>query len=251
MMRLSGAGPVSESLGPWRDAVDQAFTAVDGQIARLTGCVAQAGRIQQTAFVVVGDRAIQPVHSALRPNVALVRADLIGLGVEGRIDHWDALARSNGRSAFVYARSEKAALEARDALSDEAKRTGAFRVVSAQEMIDLGADKDAWFGLEAKPGFVFLDDAIGSAVSAAPMRGASGALSPASAGSPGLVAWGQGWREALRVPEMRQIDVAPTLARMLDVSLPDATGHAMPGLLRLETEKPGSGTAPPAPSGAP
>lgn len=253
LLRLRGAERVSEIQGPWRAAVDQAFGGVDAQIARLTACVSQAGLIRDTAFVVVGDRAIQPVHSALRPNAALAGGGLIDLGIEGRIDHWDALARSNGRSAFVYARTEKAALRARGLLAKEAKRTHAFRVVSAQEMIDLGADKDAWFGLEAKPGFSFVDDALGPAVSAAAVRGAGGALTPAAAGSPGFVAWGRGWREPLRVPQMRQIDVAPTLALLLDVSLPDATGEPMPGLLRLSIPKQVPGGAPPSPGspGAP
>ena len=48
----------------------------------------------------------------------------------------------------------------------------------------------------------------------------------------GFVAWGPGFRGPLRVPRMREIDVGPTLARLLGVELAGAEGAAMVGLLR-------------------
>ena len=180
--------------------------------------------------MVVGDAAFAPVHSEIRVNAALAGAGLVERGRAGRIDGWQALARSNGGSAFVYAADPESAIAARDVLEAEAAATGAFRVVSAEELIAFASDPEAWFGLEARPGFAFRDDARGEVVVPARRLAASGYLD-ADVGGAGLVAWGRGFRSGLTVPEMAHQDVAPTLARLLRVSLPDATGRALVGLL--------------------
>jgi hypothetical protein len=48
----------------------------------------------------------------------------------------------------------------------------------------------------------------------------------------GLVAWGAGLRAGVQVPALRQVDVAPILARLLGVALPDAEGRALEGVLQ-------------------
>lgn len=56
----------------------------------------------------------------------------------------------------------------------------------------------------------------------------------------GLAAWGPGLRRGVRVPRMEQIDVAPTIAALLGIRLPDADGRTLVGLLSVE---PSSGVA--------
>jgi hypothetical protein len=106
-------------------------------------------------------------------------------------------------------------------------------VVSAEELLDAGADPEAWFGLEARPGYVFTDDAavVGPVPSA--LLGAAGYLSDVPAMSPGFVAWGSGVRPGVRIPWLRQIDVAPTVALLLGVPLDEADGRAPLGALNL------------------
>ena len=143
------------------------------------------------------------------------------------------ISRSNGGSAFVYARDERSAVEARRVLEENARRTGAFRVVAASEMSRLGADPEAWFGLEAAPGYAFGDEALGPRVAAAAVRSAGGYLPGAAETDVGFVAWGRGIRQGVRVPRMSQTDVAPTLARLLGVSLPEPDGRVLVGLLEV------------------
>jgi hypothetical protein len=49
----------------------------------------------------------------------------------------------------------------------------------------------------------------------------------------GFVAWGPGLGRRLRIPEMQQTDVGPTLARLLGLSLEGADGRVLVGVLRL------------------
>jgi hypothetical protein len=231
LVRLRGS-EAALLAGPASDAAAAAFRALDGELARLVACAERAGVLGQTAFVVTGDRAVEPVHSALRPNGWLREAGWIT--PQGR---WRALLRSNGRSAFLYAEDARIALQARQRLEERARETGAFRVVSAEQMIARGADPEAWIGLEAEPGFVFENGTSGAALAPSALLGAGGALDGEAASATGLVAFGRGIRPGVRVPRMSQLDVAPTLAALLGVTLEAAQGRSLVGLLELAPER--------------
>jgi hypothetical protein len=232
LMRLRGAEGALRQRGPGGEVAEGAFTTIDRELARLLACLEGGAAVQgegglDAAVVVVGDRAFEPVHTAVRPNRILAEAGLVEPG--GR---WRALLRTHGGSADLYAQSAEDAIAARDLLEAAARETGGFRVVSAEERIARGADPEAWLGLEAAPGFALLDGARGPAVSPAPGRGAAGYLAPGRA-TPAFVAYGRGFRRELVVPTLHQLDVAPTLARLLDLTLPDAQGRNLIGLLRV------------------
>jgi hypothetical protein len=234
LLRLSGSAVALRSAGLYAEETRQALLRADAEVGRLGACLERSGRLAGSAIVVVGDLSRLPVHTALRPNVALASAGLLRPDAHGAADSWSAIARSNGGSAFVYARDADAALRARSALLAEAEQSRAFRVVSADEMIQRGADPEAWFGLEANPGWVFENQARPPSTLAAPERAAGGYLTAGSEPPPGFVAWGRGVRHGVRVPTMRQTDVAPTVARLLGISLgPRTDGRALVGALAV------------------
>jgi hypothetical protein len=228
LLRLRGAEAALLAAGPRSDAAASAFSAVDRALERLLRCASQAGVLAQAAFVVTGDRGFESVHTAVRANVWLREAGWIT--AQGR---WTALVRSNGSSAFVYANEARKALDVRKRLEAGARETGAFRIVGADEMIARGADPDAWFGLQAEPGFVFENPTAGAALGPAAQRGAGGWLARDGAPGVGLVAFGRGVRRGVLVPRMAQLDVAPTLAALLGVPLDATSGRSLVGLLRL------------------
>jgi hypothetical protein len=218
--------------GPDAPQALEAFASADAQVARLLACLADAGRLARSAVVVVGDHGAIAVHTLLAPNAVLADAGLLTPEPRsGGLIAWSALARSNGGSAFVYAEGEEDALLARRALEAEAERTGAFRIVPAARMLDLGADPAAWFGLEAEPGYAFSDAAGGPRLAPAAAHAAGGYLPDRAEMDAGLVAWGSRLRRGVRIPRMRQCDVAPTLARLLGLELAETDGRALVGLL--------------------
>ena len=133
----------------------------------------------------------------------------------------------------MYADEARTALDARQLLEARAAESGAFQVVGAEAMIAAGADPDAWFGLQAEPGFAFDDAYGGAALAPAPELASAGALLGAAASPTGLVAFGRGIRRGVRVPRMTQLDVAPTLAELLGVKLEAASGRSLVGLLHV------------------
>jgi len=242
LLRLGQVAPAIERFGPGSPQVTSALASADRGVARLLGCLADAGRLEGSALVVVGDHGAYPVHTELAPNTILAAAGLVTTH-DGAVSGWRAVSRSNGGSAFVYARDDRAAVRARRALAEEAVRSGAFRVVSAEEMLATGADPEAWFGLEAEPGFAFDDRAAGPALRAAAWRGSGGYLPRHVEMDAGFVAWGRGIRRGIRIPRMHQTDVAPTLARLLGVALEGTEGRVLVGALRLSEGTDGASTA--------
>ena len=220
--------------GPGSAAVRAAFASVDRQLARLVVCLEETGKLASAALVVVGDVAFQPVHTLVRPNAALDAAGLLvpTTGGGAGVQRWDAWVRTSGGSGLVHARTQEDAVLARRALGEVARESGAFRVVSAEELLALGVDREAWFGLEALPGYVLGDATSGPLLRPSPVRGAAGYLADAPDRRPGFVAWGVGVRERIRIPALSQVDVAPTVARLVGLALPETDGRVLIGALR-------------------
>ena len=233
-------GQTAEALlrhGPGSEGARTAFARVDAELAGLVGCLRERGLLQTSALVVVGDRRVFPVHTRVDPNVALLDAGLIippASGLAAGVRGWVAIAHSHGGSAVVYAEDESAALLARRALELAADDTRAFRVVSARELRALGADPRAWFGLEAAPGYIIGAGYDEPSLRAAQLRGVGGYLPTKLGSGVGFVAWGAGLRPGVRVPSMRQIDVAPTVAALLGFDLEGADGRPLIGVLGVD-----------------
>ena len=233
LVRLSQTGVALAGEGPDGAAASAAFAAADAEIERLVSCVDAAGLGPRTTFAVVGDHGAVSIHTEISPNVVLAEAGLMRQGdAASGLASWSALARSNGGTAFVYANRDGDALAARNALRDAGERTRVFDVIAAAEMLRLGADPDAWFGLAAEPGFAFGDASTGPLLRAAASRGAGGYPPESRDMNAGFVAWGRGIRRGIRVPEMRQTDIAPTLAPLLGIDLGETDGRRLVGALQ-------------------
>ncbi|HIF95059.1 MAG: alkaline phosphatase family protein [Myxococcales bacterium] len=237
LIRLSQTAYVKAISGSGSLDAGAALARVDSEIGRLIGCLDLAGRLADTAIFVTGDVVYRAVHTQVDPNVTLVNHDLIGrdprssLGVRS----WRALLRSNGRSAYLYARDGESALEARKWLEEAADATDAFEVVSALELAESDSDPQAWFGLAANPGFVFGNGLSKPMLRPSRLRASAGALpfrDPIDS-SVGFVAWGRGIRPQIRVPSMDLADIAPTIATLLGLRFDsEFDGKPVIGILR-------------------
>jgi predicted AlkP superfamily pyrophosphatase or phosphodiesterase len=228
LLRLSQTQVATGAAGPDAPSSHAAFAAADAEVGRLVRCLGDAGLLATTGIAVAGDHGVLPVHTAIRANVALAEAGLV-VPAGGGVRSWDAIARSNGGSAFVYASTDESALLARRALEAAANETGAFRVLPASDMVERGADPEAWFGVQAEPGYAFADAATGALLAPASFASAGGYAASDPSMATGFVAWGPGLRSGLRVAGLRETDVAPTLARWLGVQLGVVEGRPMVG----------------------
>lgn len=247
LIRLAETESVLATAGVGSEEVDAALMRMDAAIGRIVDCLAARDQLAETAIFVVGDIAYQPVHTRVDPNVALVAAGLVGRDPrsEAGVRSWLALVSPIGRVAYVYARDASHAIQAREILEAESKRTGAFRVVSAARLAEIGADPQAWFGLAAEPGYTFGRGLLRPVTRPSERRSVGGAFPfPEVAGeaSVGFVAWGRGIRRQIRLPELELADLAPTIAALLGLRLDDdLDGQPLIGILRASVPPPPPG----------
>jgi len=246
MIRLEQTAAISRIAGTGSVQVAEALARVDASLGQLDACLTETDKISDTAIFVTGDVAFQAVHTRVDPNIVLVNGGLVGRDPRSSmgVRSWLAISRTNGRSAYVYARDAANALAARELLEAESARTGAFAVVSAADLAAGGGDPQAWFGLSAMPGFFIGNGLARPALRPSEMRGIEGAfpfLEPA-ASSVGFVAWGRGVRPQVHVAEAELVDLAPTIASLLGLRLDeDLDGEKMIGILRAEVPMPPPG----------
>ena len=110
---------------------------------------------------------------------------------------------------------------------------GIFRVVTRTEMDGLAADPDAFIALEPVEGYMVGASVDGgSFVAASTRRGQHGYLPGNPQLRTGLIVAGAGVRPGIEVPFARQIDIAPTVARLLGLDMKAVDGIVMAGLIK-------------------
>lgn len=223
---------VQHANGPSTAAAFAALEEEDQNIGDLVAGIAASGIGSSTTLIVTGDHGFLPMHTALAVNLPLVEAGLITKGADGH-PAWAAIVAPNRGLGSVYLKekSSSTAAQARRALERyEALYPSRFRMVERSELDRWGADPDAAFGVEPMPGYV-LDGRLAGPF-AQPFSGAGGhGYRPDTPGmETGFIANGAGIRTGVVLPLTGTIDVAPTIAWILHLELPDAEGKPIVGI---------------------
>ena len=188
-------------------------------------------------------RRLSPGPYRIAPNMALVRESLIGRDPRSTsgVRSWLALARSNGRSAYVYARDAENAVAARGSSRPRPSAAGLSTSSRPQSSPRAGADPQAWFGLGARPGHraSAMPWSVRSCVRPSCAAARAGCVrgedvrSSETGGAVGFVAWGRGVREQVRMPKLALVDVgADDRASARSAARRRLDGRTMVGILR-------------------
>ena len=220
--------------GPGSDAARAAIERIDAHIGALVRATDEAGIRERTTFIVSGDHGFSRVHALIQPNVVLRDAGLLTTDERGRITSWQAAAHAMAirlRDPNDRALAKKAE-QAFTTLADGRYR-GIFRVITRGELDMRGAYPDAAFFVEPAEGYYVSDGVAGGTVLVGTTRrGAHGFLPTEVRMHTGLIAAGAGVRPGVPLPLVRQIDIAPTVARLLGFDMPKADGLPIVGLLK-------------------
>lgn len=230
LVHAIGLDHVRHRLGRDNPAAMRAVAAVDRALARIVETVERLRLLDRVTFIVTGDHGSVDVHTTLLPNVWLREAGLLF----GR-----ACFQSSGGSAFlrIHPSAPRATLEAVRAMLDAVPpgERALFRVVDRAELDALGAYPEAPLALAAMPGVVFSAEHEGAALQAAHGAG-HGYLPDAPDMATGFIAAGAGIRAGAVIPLLPMQHVAPLVAALLDLDLPDVDGTLLPGLLSTTLE---------------
>jgi predicted AlkP superfamily pyrophosphatase or phosphodiesterase len=223
--------------GPFTPAAFSILEKVDADIARILDAYKRAGLLNQTTVFIVTDHGFMPITKQIRPGVLLAQKGLITLGeskdASGNsrivVKDWKALPYVTGGSCAILLRdpNDKTTLaKVRDIFIPMAAKqdSGILKVFERDEIIKLGGNPDAALMLEAADGYSFGNNLTGELIIPSRQKGTHGYLPTRYEAS--FIASGAGVKPERTIGQVRMIDIGPTIARTLGLSLGDAQGKA-------------------------
>jgi hypothetical protein len=192
-----------------------------------------AGALERdTAVLVVSDHGFLPSHQEIRVNVHLRKLGLVKVDGEGRITGCRARFVTNHGAGYVYVLdpADRPSL-VRDLGPELAGLEGVTGVWGVSDYAGLGLpspDDNPMIGelvLEAAEGYAFADEARGDEHLGPPRyRGNHGHRPSHPDNGAFFLAAGAGIRRSTELGAIMSRDVAPTVAHLLEVKLPDVEG---------------------------
>ena len=224
LFHLLSLDSVNHEYGPRSLAALSAFAFLDACVARLIEAVHAASMGEHTTILIVSDHGFKRYSKQIRPAVALAKAGLAEA----------AYVLSEGGSAYVYFDPLRAG-----ELTEKVKRAlegveGIDQIIGPDGFAMLGLPQpgqDSQMGqllLTCKDGYSF-SGGTGGLVTAVPQSaGSHGYLATDSDMDAIFIASGYGVRVGGRLEKIANIDVAPTIAKLLGVTLPAPAGWPIP-----------------------
>ena len=225
--------------GPRTPAAMTAMALLDAQVATILQAVQDSGAGPRTTVFVVSDHGFKAVKRQIRPNAVLAKEGLLK-AEGGKVASAQVYSVPEGGSALVYVTvpDESGALLAK-AKAVLAGMEGIDLIVEAPEFSKYGLPAPTATGqmgalmLTAKEGYAFTADSAGPAVVDAP---------PGSLGSHGYVASdpdlqalfiasGRGIKSGVTLDAVSNLNLTPTIARLLDLRMPDAKEKVLTEIL--------------------
>lgn len=231
---------VHHHYGPGTEASYVALAYADRLVGQVVEAVQKAGLRDQTTFIIMTDHGFKKVTRYIHANVALRNAGLTR-SVGPNLVACQAAVMSLGGTAFVYVTDPARKAELLPRLKRLLAGTeGVARVLDGSEGPTLGLPtpqenpRGGDLILVAKDGYLFNDsaapvDVIMPVVDYAGTHGYP-ASDPEMQGI--FIASGAHIRKGVTLPHVFNLDLAPTIARILDLPpLPDAEGQVLEEIL--------------------
>ena len=224
--------------------VEEALRATDRWLGMLFDAAREAGILERTDFVLLSDHGQINISRAIALNVFLSDAGYLTVDEKGALSSWRAYVKSTGASAEVYLHDpdDQALFDEVYAYLSHLAGEGIYgisRVLTAREAKEsYGLFGDFSFVLEGDGYTGFGDQLVRPAVRPfdfSDYRQSKGTHghTPERGPQPTFVASGPSFARGVRVERGNLIHHAPTVARAMGLSLPEADGTAVLEILNL------------------
>lgn len=228
-LHLSSVDGQQHEFGPGSAEAHATIEAVDAAVGDL---IATAKTVEPDVVVaIVSDHGFAAVSKEINLNRAFVDAGLAKVDAKGKVVSWEASAwNAGGSSEIMLARPDDPALKAKVAavLNKLAAdpQYGIAKVAAPDEVAKLGGNPNAAFFVDFKLGYYGGDSFVVPVLAEAELKGTHGYFPthPEMRATFMIAGPGIGHRNLGDI-DMR--DIAPTLAKILEVSLPDADGKPL------------------------
>ncbi len=243
LVHLLVTDSLQHQYGPLSPAAYTAIALADAHVAEILRAVDAAGLRERTTVVVTADHGFEKALKIVNPNVAFRKAGLLETSSTPNLLRARVQIISEGGIAMVYFTNP-------DTQNDD--RAKVIELMRAQEGIADILLPDA-FGalglpdpaknpqmceliLVANEGYAFSNEARGEEVVtevtlAAGNQGHHGFLSRNPKMNASFIAWGRGIKPGTKLGIIDNVDVAPTLAKLLGQSLTETDGRVLTEML--------------------
>jgi predicted AlkP superfamily pyrophosphatase or phosphodiesterase len=230
---------VEHAHGPHTPEAYKAVAESDQRLAEIWETLQRPPLAGNSTLIVVSDHGFAPYEKLIRPNVVLKEMGLIATDAKDAVTARQAWCVAQGGSAFVYVLDKDRKAEITTQLSEKlATVEGVAGVVWPDGIDRLGlptADKNSEapdLVLLTIPGYSFVEVHSGDAV------GPAGGLKGSHGHDPGapymhatFVAAGAGIKPGVELELIQNVDVAPTMAKLLGLSMPSVDGRVLEEIL--------------------
>jgi predicted AlkP superfamily pyrophosphatase or phosphodiesterase len=207
-------------------AADTALALADQRVGRIVEAIREMGMEKKTTVIVVSDHGFKTVRKLIHPRAIL------------REQGSDVFVVPEGGTAMVYIMNPAKRASLLHSLPQQfAAIEGIARVITPEQFSEFGypaAEKGGGMDLvlAASDGYAFDGKSDGEPVSeSVPPIGSHGYLNTDPDMNAIFIAWGAGIRKGIQLPEIRNLDVAPTIARLLGIEMSGVSGHALANVL--------------------
>ena len=222
-----------------------ALALADVYVGRVIDALEEAGIKKDTTIIVTADHGFATVKKILQPNVLLRQNGLLQTGASNLVTKARVQVISEGGTGMIYLNNPKTRNEDRMRVLElfEGKE-GVAALMGADQFAKLGLpDPDQNKGmadlvLAAKDGYGISNTAVGDDYIAQPDLqsnvGYHGYLASNPKMNAAFIVAGPGVKRGAKIGMVDNVDVAPTIARILGQKLPDTDGRVLTEIFDAE-----------------
>ncbi|MBW3597154.1 MAG: ectonucleotide pyrophosphatase/phosphodiesterase [Planctomycetes bacterium] len=240
MIHLVEVDHVQHKHGPRSPEAYWSVSYADDRLHDLVEFAKRSPYGEKTTFVIASDHGFFPIEHDIRPNVLLRQKGLLTVE-DGKLGEKRAFAVSQGGGCMIYILDDERRAEIAAELTEAFESLeGVAAVIGPDDFASIGQPTraedprapDLW--LSAKSGYAFSDDHSGEApVARRAARGGTHGYLPGDPDMLGsLVISGYGVKSGVSLGRVSNLDVAPTIAALLGISLPSADGKPLTKILK-------------------
>jgi predicted AlkP superfamily pyrophosphatase or phosphodiesterase len=227
MLHLAQTDAVEHEYGPATSAAYEAFASLDRCLQSILEAVKRKGIFEDTTFIVTSDHGFATSHHTINPNVAL--AELGMVHNDGKIVRADAWVKSTGGTALLYIHDPRLRAEAAPRIKERLEKIpGIARVLTNKEARAFGipaeedTDQAPTLYLVSAPDYSFGEQDTGELVKYHAPDGEHGFINTMPEMQTVFIAFGAAIRPAVRIAAISNLRVAPTIAKILGITFPQA-----------------------------
>lgn len=237
LLHLLQTDSIQHQYGPLTPAAYTAYADADQCVERVVEAARTAGTLDRTTFFILSDHGFATYTHTISPNVALVELGL--LHRQGDSYTGSVWVKAEGGAASLYLRDTKRRAELVPKLKAYfATIPGIEHIYTNEKARSIGIPSDSdsdqapQLYLTASPGYAFSDNTSGTLSSTNPPQGQHGYLNTMSDMQALFVASGAAVKAGLVLGQISNLQVAPTIAKILGIQLPDAKRLPLNEILR-------------------